>query len=171
MILPNQFSYKSDKLLTAEYYRLKTKFEDSKHRSAEVYGEILKVMNQKGYSHLSAKDLPWKMSTLAIELRMRKDRLKNTGNSSSDRNWVYWDDIELIWEGSVVHDPQKTRSMGSSHETETRMESVTVKVPSNAASKFLQPIKIVPRNNRAVRIEDMNSNIREIIQIMKKKES
>ncbi|KAK3929703.1 Glycerol-3-phosphate acyltransferase, chloroplastic [Frankliniella fusca] len=165
----SKFSYKSDKLLIAEYYRLKTKFEDSKHRSAEVYGEILKVMHQKGYSHLSAKDLPRRMSTLASEFRMRKDRLKNTGNSSSDRNWVYWDDMELIWEGSVVHDPQKTRSMGSSHETEMRMGSGTVKVPSNAASKFLEPIKIVPRNNRAVRIEDMNSNIREMIQIMKKK--
>ncbi len=101
--------------LIRAYIKLKPKFDDDKTRASLVYGEMLQIMHQAGYTHLKVDDLSTRMGGLANDFKQRYDALLNrTGSRTSPTNWPHYDLLSQLYENSVVIEPQKIRSFGSS---------------------------------------------------------
>lgn len=101
-------------LLISEYHKRKILFDDDKHRASSLlYSEIMKVFHSKGYTKITALDLSNRMDYLANEFKKRYDMLKLTGTGNEARNWTFFYVMGQIWEGSVVLEPQKLLSFGS----------------------------------------------------------
>ncbi|KAK3924024.1 Mucin-19 [Frankliniella fusca] len=150
----NLFPGDSETCLIQAYIKLKPKFDDDKTRSSLVYSEMLEIMHKEGYTHLKVDDLSTRMGGLAKDFKFRYDSLLNrTGSGTSPTNWPHFDLLSQLYENSVIIEPQKIRSFGSSFANFSRDVRPFAPKKSDSPSKPTTSKFLNARHNERLEIQ------------------